>query len=470
VNWSATRRLVLSDVEKFGAISGDRNPIHVDPVLARRMIFNRAIVHGVLLVLLVLEDIIRESALGAIEIMDLHALFRRPVSVGDAALFEINGEWPKFHFSILSSRSPSTTGTVTFRDRREGWGKLRLRANERIPVADIDEDEIENAVGHDYLTNPDELEDSLPNVCSAIPAEQISALLALTRIIGMRCPGLRSVLSEVTLKAPATGDRIDWKVPEYDRRFARVELVMSGSGYAMNGVSFVQPRSRPGVSVGELRDLILPGEFARRNAVVIGGSRGLGAAFVRLLALGGAQIVATYRAEAAEAAAIKAELGDAGAGVRYQKLDLDIAEQLPTNLVNAEVSDLFYCASPPIFVGSKGVIASELFDDFNRIYVSAFLKSFEQIRERCPYLRYVFYPSSGVLDDPQPNLVEYAMSKIAAEELVRALASKYRKIRFHCVRIPRLDTDQTITLSNVKGMAPSIAALQILRNKTVTPQ
>lgn len=437
----------------------------MDPVAARRMIFNRAIVHGIFLVLLSLDDIVREANHGDVEILDLKARFRKPLAIGEVAHFRFEGEWPRFDFDVRSAQALLVSGSATFGMRSDGWGRKPLRPGEAIAVADMSDDKIEAAAGLECLTATDGLTELLPDVCRAIPTEQIAALLALTRTVGMRCPGLRSVLSEVTLNttAPAQDDRICWAARGYDRRFSRLTLDISGSGCTMTAVSFVQPRPRPDSSVDELRDLVVPGEFSHSNALVIGGSRGLGAAFVSLLALGGSRVVATYRAGAFEARKIKAELGEAGARVRYEEFDLNLAARLPDNLVDPETSELFYCASPPIFVASKGVIAPAIFDDFNRIYVTAFLESFQQIRQLCPRLSYVFYPSSTVLDEPQPNLVEYAMSKIAAEELVRALQSKYRKIRFDCVRIPRLDTDQTMTLSDVRGLPPSTAALRVLR-------
>src|SRR4051794_25593472 len=44
-------RFAASDQSRFAELSGDHNPIHVDPVAARRLLFGRPVVHGVHVVL-----------------------------------------------------------------------------------------------------------------------------------------------------------------------------------------------------------------------------------------------------------------------------------------------------------------------------------------------------------------------------------------------------------------------------------
>jgi 3-hydroxybutyryl-CoA dehydratase len=43
-----TRRVTAADVERFAEITGDRNPIHLDPAFAATTRFKRPIAHGLL--------------------------------------------------------------------------------------------------------------------------------------------------------------------------------------------------------------------------------------------------------------------------------------------------------------------------------------------------------------------------------------------------------------------------------------
>src|SRR5688500_18589890 len=44
-------RFSQDDALRFAAWSGDRNPLHVDPEAARRSVFGRPVIHGVLTIL-----------------------------------------------------------------------------------------------------------------------------------------------------------------------------------------------------------------------------------------------------------------------------------------------------------------------------------------------------------------------------------------------------------------------------------
>jgi acyl dehydratase len=45
---SGSRRVTQADVEMFAAVSGDRNPLHLDEEYARESVFGRRVAHGAL--------------------------------------------------------------------------------------------------------------------------------------------------------------------------------------------------------------------------------------------------------------------------------------------------------------------------------------------------------------------------------------------------------------------------------------
>ena len=160
------------------------------------------------------------------------------------------------------------------------------------------------------------------------------------------------------------------------------------------------------------------------------------------------------------------EIHEAGGSIRFQSFDT--AEAAPASLFDSELTDLYYMATPSIFRGRKGAISTALFEEFNAVFIDGFLKVFGAARTASSALRYVLYPSSSVLSEPQPNLVEYAMSKQAAEEMIHALAAQYPALRFDLVRFPRLATDQTINLAGVPALDAADAALRALRGQPMS--
>lgn len=58
------RVFVQADFDRFAKLSGDHNPIHVDPEFAARSRFGRTVAHGVLL-MTVLRGLVEQLATGA---------------------------------------------------------------------------------------------------------------------------------------------------------------------------------------------------------------------------------------------------------------------------------------------------------------------------------------------------------------------------------------------------------------------
>jgi acyl dehydratase len=77
------RRVVTqADFDRFAALSGDDNPIHVDPVFCAGTRFQRTLAHGMFLFSLIVHTIRAEIAPGAlIEMQEL--MFPGPVFAGD---------------------------------------------------------------------------------------------------------------------------------------------------------------------------------------------------------------------------------------------------------------------------------------------------------------------------------------------------------------------------------------------------
>ncbi|HEX6069912.1 MAG TPA: MaoC/PaaZ C-terminal domain-containing protein [Longimicrobiaceae bacterium] len=79
------RAITVADIEAFAAVSGDRNPLHLDEAYASGTIFGGRIAHG-LLGLSVASGLLNASRLTAgtlIAFLGVEWSFRRPIRPGD---------------------------------------------------------------------------------------------------------------------------------------------------------------------------------------------------------------------------------------------------------------------------------------------------------------------------------------------------------------------------------------------------
>lgn len=79
------RVLTQSDFDAFAELSGDDNPIHVDPVFSANTRFGRTVSHGMLLST-VLRGLLDQLAPGARQ-LEQNLMFPSPTYAGDAMRF-----------------------------------------------------------------------------------------------------------------------------------------------------------------------------------------------------------------------------------------------------------------------------------------------------------------------------------------------------------------------------------------------
>ena len=88
-SYSAQRVLTEDDVRTFADLTGDDNPIHVDPAYAETTRFGKPIVHGVLLLGIVSKVLGRDFPGHGSVAVALSSRFLRPVPVGAEITVEV---------------------------------------------------------------------------------------------------------------------------------------------------------------------------------------------------------------------------------------------------------------------------------------------------------------------------------------------------------------------------------------------
>ena len=81
INVIAERDFVIADQEHFAAISGDRNPMHMDALAARRTMAGFPVVHGIHTLLWSLDSLFRY--LPHLAVASIKVSFQKMIYVGD---------------------------------------------------------------------------------------------------------------------------------------------------------------------------------------------------------------------------------------------------------------------------------------------------------------------------------------------------------------------------------------------------
>jgi acyl dehydratase len=446
----ADKRLELDDSRCFALLSGDHNPLHVDPIAARRSPFQGTVIHGVHGLLTALDAwAAHENEAAKRTVVGLTALFRAPIHSGEKfTIAQTSDDGSKVGIKVLVDGIVAQEITVsTATDPISYYQAPDSRPLDRLPhdhdfaaVAEMEGDV-------PLLLERDRFQRLFPSLAARDDAAMATGALAATRIVGMNCPGLRSVFTalEFTWFSPSDTTKGDLRycVRASHPRLQSLDLQLEGPGLQGVARCLFRPSPCRQLSSTTARSTVSPDTFTGQRALVVGGSRGLGEATAKLLAAGGAEVALTYSQGKADAETVATDIRSAGGVCEIYQLDVDRVGALPP----ARPTHVYFFATPPIKPQKQKIWDAGLFSRYCRFYVDAvteltgrFLGAEESLT--------LFLPSTAYLDRPEAGFAEYAAAKAAAEAAATALASRYPDLTLRMPRMPRLSTDQT------NGMIP----------------
>jgi NADP-dependent 3-hydroxy acid dehydrogenase YdfG len=462
---AAKFQITLEQSRLFARLSGDFNPLHVDPLAARRLMFGSTVVHGVDILLRVIEAALRDS--GTSSLTALKASFGAPLVTGAVAIIEVG------------DKAGQAAGTCGYRVMSDGrviqqvilstvrdadWPAIPPIAP-FAPAMPQDRDfaTLSTAVGTVPLGFDPAIAQSLyPALSRNLPPLQLAALLATTRIVGMECPGLHSVYTEldVVFDAARANDRtcFAFRVAKADPRFKLLSIAIDGGGASGKISTLVRPAPVAQPSFAEVCARVPQSAKQGCRAIVIGGSRGLGETAAKILAAAGADVFVTYAAGAGDAARVVSDIRNGGGRCGAFHLDvtsppLERPAGLPADWVP---TNIYYFASPHIDIRRGEAWNAALFARFCDFYVGGLARSIEAIDAWFHMTQplKLFYPSSIFLDQPVRGAAEYAAAKAAGEQLCRDLVAMRRGLTAESPRLPRMLTDQTVGVKASQMQAP----------------
>jgi hypothetical protein len=456
-----------ADQVQFAECSGDFNPMHVDPIAARRLISGRQVVHGIHTVLRAL-DLWSESDSANTRPVGLQCAFDHPVSVGDAVEF-VAGQDAQGRLMITAAVDGLACTVVTLLTSAEGLpasveatapltrdvNRLSVPLDE-VPGTQVGQNMSLTPLGAGWTT-------TFPAAARVFGEPALAAIAALSYFVGMACPGLHSVFSSLHLRLDAAeqgAQTLLFTVKRYDSRFKLFIVAFHG---AVQGElrAFQRPPPQVQPTTRALKEFVDPDEFSATQTLVIGGSRGLGEMTAKLLAAGGGEVLISYAQGRDDALNVAADINSVGLGrchVRPFNLQSDSFEDLSLPL---DLTTIYFFATPRIYRKKTGVFDSTLFGEFCTFYLDRFTALCNWLESR-PGGRpvTVFLPSTLFIVERPKGMTEYAMAKAAAEVLAEDLNRSLRNVKVVHKRLPRLATDQTSSIlgltleSNVDSLLP----------------
>jgi NAD(P)-dependent dehydrogenase (short-subunit alcohol dehydrogenase family)/acyl dehydratase len=448
------------DVALFSQASGDRNPLHLSAEYARRTPYGQPVVFGCLGAMACLGHIRLPVGWSA---TSLEAEFRRPMFIGVDYRVETSERKGKWEARLFDGTVPVVSVIVTA---------------ELAPRNETREETVAVFERRDSAVRPQE--DIVPGLtfdgsyaCDAAALATLAAQWGVDRLpatvlcwcsylVGMELPGESALFSKLVLSLHAAAARSATyraSVESVDSNFGQVRMdvaLLNGTSPIASGQCWSFLRA-PLPDVEEIDSTgVRPDSMADRIAVLVGSSRGLGAAIQRALELRGAAVYGIQRSAGAGGLA-RTEVGDAADPETSRRLRERILKE------HGRLDFLICNACPPLQpLRLEPNAAGRL-----RAYVnSALALTLSPLSEFLELLNgsdgWVVIISSAVVEAPVKEWPHYVAAKQAVEALGRMAVLQYPRVRMLIVRPQKLLTTLTNTpMGRLGAGSPGLLANRI---------
>jgi acyl dehydratase/NAD(P)-dependent dehydrogenase (short-subunit alcohol dehydrogenase family) len=449
------RRFSFADQEFFAAISGDRNPIHLDEIAARRELTRGPIVHGVHLLLWSLDAFFAKAD-EARPIASLKVSFEKFVPVGAAAQasFTPRGD-DSVRVEVARDQEVAVTAVLTYgepiRTAKRGadrpWPTFAPVEPTPLRFEDLPAGDLRGAC---VLPCDDTIGSAFPAAARALGTRRVCGLACASFIVGMVCPGLASIFRSLNLSAttPESAEDMKFELARQDERFRLVRLAVEGGGWSGSIDAHFRPPPVDQPAISAIAKNVQRNEFKGADALVIGGSRGLGELTAKVLAAGGARVTLTYSSGEADAKRVQSQIMSFGGQCDVTRYDVLSPSRAQLAFLAQPPNQIYYMASPAIVPHTKGQFDRELFEFYGKFSVDGLSDLHAALRAMTRERFAIFYPSTSFIDSRPRGFTEYAMAKAAGEILCEDIEKDDGDCVVVKARLPRLATDQTLSLTN----------------------
>ena len=449
----------------FSELSQDFNPMHCDEVLARRLIYGEPVVHGINAMIIALKEWSKSST-EMFSINKLRCKFTKPIFLNKKIYFEIKNIEDSVKINLIQDDEIKIRVIMSIASANHSneiikkHDSLTKKQPNNISFEDLKtysksiNCSIDAKLAEDYYSK---------KFIQKIGHKQLAEILSFSRIVGMHSPGLNSIFSELNIhKTEKENKDIYFKVKSVDDRFNLIHIESNGPNFKSDIKAFYRPMEVKQKNIKDIKANLSMNEFKNFRALVIGASRGLGELTAKCLGFGGASMLLTYARGKNDILNVLNDVKKYNSDISITSLDVTKIEDKDFEVIDKfKPTHIFYYATPFIFSGKKNKFSKEIYHNFRIYYLDAFEIIVKRLVKHNTNMS-ILYPSSVAVEENPSDMLEYSQAKKEGEKLCLELIKKYSNIKILCPRLPRLETDQTVSLSSVKNEDP-IQILDIIR-------
>ncbi|MFC8350011.1 SDR family NAD(P)-dependent oxidoreductase [Streptomyces sp. NPDC057280] len=482
---SSEFRITAEDIRRFAAASGDANPLHTDADYAARTSFGRPIAHGALVTLYALAALPARRT--PRRLTGIAARFHAPAYPGQPYRRAVERTEDGYRVRVMDGTRLLLDLTVTAAaGRTSADAPADIPGPRRTTAATMTADRARPGRRHraGCPVAADQWRELLTDIgahAAGISVRQALPLGWASYLAGMELPGRDALVSGLTVHYDGadsnsnsnsdsdSGDSRaaggEWEVASADSRYGLIDLAGTLPGLGRVEVRALARRAAPPSDVGRLRELLPAGEpGAGRTALVVGGSRGLGASLSQALALAGYTVYVGHRRSADDAGRVRADLGDQAGRVHLlpgDAADPAWAEAARDRILGAHghLDVLILNAFPPVTALALEPQTDERAADYLRdalrlvrVPLAALLPPLAAAAGQLVAV------STAWVDSPPPGWSHYVSAKLALEGLVRAAAAEHPELACTVLRPGRMPTAFS---DSVLDAEPALATEQV---------
>jgi NAD(P)-dependent dehydrogenase (short-subunit alcohol dehydrogenase family) len=451
-----TLRLAPEHLTRFAEASGDWNPLHVDERFAHGTPYGRCIAHGGLVTIAALGSA-NDHALRHTQALDVQ--FKQPVFPEDECRVDIAEETDekvrievthggRLALSVAITVEPAVAlQDAPLEEPNFASDAPRVHTVEELMAG---ETTITEPYGADVATLSALARDL---GADQVPAALLQWLAAASFTVGMLLPGRDALFAGGRIvRSPArNAGELVASVQAADERTGFVSVVASlAAGEASADLTlhtFLRP-SVPEPDRERIARFLAPStELDGHKILVVGGSRGLGAALSGGLATQGANVWVGYSRSREQAERLRDEFG----AERIRLLQFDAADAAQAadafaglRAETGELDGVVLSAAPPLGDAALRPGGSRAAVNFVASSVATMLIPLAEALELLSADGWVIIMSSSALDDPPESWPHYVVAK-AALEGAAAYCARQSPVRVIVVRAPKTWTDGTNT-------------------------
>lgn len=433
-----------ADIESFAEASGDFNPIHVDPIGARRLITGGQTVHGMHTVLFVLNLYyqVRSHVPNQIRVF-----LQKPILEGEFVEFFCDSQSNETHVTARTAYGQVVSILLI------GAGKaVTTPINSKRPAKKRARNcsfaEIKGKCGTlSIMAAREDIDREFPFANKMLGTHIVASIMAFSRLVGMSTPGLHSIFTGLEIKfGEQCGCRLGWRVSRHISPKVPIKITLEAQDFYAELSSFYRPAQVSQPSIRDVKRVIEPKVFSDQRALVLGGSRGLGELVAKCLAVGGARVHITYARGKSDAEKVQKSINRIGGSCAISKLNVENIDSAYRLLKLIKPTHIYFFPSPSIRHNTHRYNTA-LFSEYYSIYVTAFCELVRAAAKSIQHPFYIFYPSTVFIETEPKGFAEYINAKLAGERHADLLAAEYINVNIIKERLPPLRTDQTISLT-----------------------